>query len=205
MIALEPPDEAIVVRLLWSPEDIVDGQVTPSGFPKADLKSPARYMSVDLAAILSPPVVRCVARRQHTSAAEAQARAAADTMPGNAGNQSQPKQREQAFIAQLECSAVRAMEVTVEENKVHKAIRPLCIEPKPIEPGGKPCPLQNDAHCAVLNRSGQKGDAFLLSIRTKLAALSFGVSSLEEFLKMYGERNIPEFGQVAPKASSLPD
>lgn len=58
MTAAEPPDEAIVVRLIWTPEDVVLGKVQPAGFPKADLKTPARYMSVDRADSLSPPVMR---------------------------------------------------------------------------------------------------------------------------------------------------
>lgn len=112
---------------------------------------------------------------------------------GEQANRNPPRERDHAYSAQLQCGAIRALEATIEENKVKKAINPLDVEPKRIEPGGQPCPLGNDAHCAVLNRSAHKGDGFLLSVRTKLADLAFGVLPLETLLRGYGERRLPPF------------
>lgn len=193
MTAAEPPDEAIVVRLIWTPEDVVRGKVLPTAFPKADLKTPARYMSVDRADSLCPPVMRCVACQQHTSAAEANTKAAAKAEVGEQANPNPPRRRDHAYSAQLQCGAIRALEATVEENKVKKTVKPLDVEPKRIEPGGDPCPLGNDAHCAILNRSAHKGDGFLLLVRTKLADLAFDVLPLETLLHARGERRLPPF------------
>lgn len=76
--------------------------------------------------------------------------------------------REEAFGTLLNAGAVRA-------HQDHGGVSPFSVEADPIE--------GNPAHWAIGNKSGKTGKAYVLGLRTALAALCFGTAKLEEFFE----------------------
>ncbi|MEP3776266.1 MAG: hypothetical protein ABJM82_04490 [Shimia thalassica] len=105
---MTPPNEIDLHRLVWSPDDYVDGKLLPSAFPSGDLKTPDRYLSVDRVDQFNPDATIETANRQAENADGA-------TIV-----------REDAFSALLGCGEVRG--ITDHEGK-----HPLEVRPEPIK------------------------------------------------------------------------
>ena len=76
--------------------------------------------------------------------------------------------REEAFGTLLNTGAVRSYQDT-------EGTKPFSVAADPI--------VGNPAHCAIGNKSGKAGRAYILQLRTALADLSFGTARLDEFFQ----------------------
>lgn len=159
MLDIEPPDDMHLLRLIWSPDDVIDGQVQPAAFKKNDLRSIDRYVSVDRVDMLVPAVVR-------RTAADQQAKA----------NPENNVRREEAYSTRLVAGAIRA--ILDDQGNA-----PLIVRPEPIlDPHPE---INNPAHCMVANNSGRASKGYLLKLQTTLADLTFDTKHLEEALSEY--------------------
>ena len=156
MSGVEPPDQIDLLRLIWCPDDVVDGHVQPSAFNKNDLKGACRYLSVDRIDLIVPNVVRNIAAKQQEKA-------------------DPDKQifREVAYSTRLLTCSVRNCR-DGDGNIL------FSVDPKPIQSSD---PLEhNPAHCSIANISGKKGKKYILGLQTELAGMAFNTMCLEEAL-----------------------
>lgn len=180
------PDETELLRLVWDPDDFVDGKIQPAAF-KSDLKGdPARSLSVDRADRLIHQVIRCTATRQQTKARLKREQA------GVSEEDAAKNSIDRRFCALgVGFSAGDARKVTVDyEGKTYHG--PLRVSADRVEPGGPICPLENPAHCLVGNVSGQKSKGFVQALQTKLAAIFQGPPRpIDDILAEHGEVSLP--------------
>lgn len=153
---IEPPNGVHLLRLIWSPDDVINGQVQPAAFKKNDLRGIQRYVSVDRADSLVPAVARRTASDQKRKA-----------------NPTKGVRREEAYSTCLIAGKVRSAEDDRGET-------PFIVRPEPIvDPDPE---LNNPAHCMVANQSGRTSKGYLLQLQTMLANLTFDTKYLEEAL-----------------------
>lgn len=94
-------------RLIWSPDDIQEGRLLTSAFPRQDLQDAARYVSVSRTDKLNPEAEILTAQNQADKADGVNFR------------------RDEAWSAILNCGEVRSLEDT-EGNQ------PFAVKPEPI-------------------------------------------------------------------------
>lgn len=178
----EPGNGVDLLRLVWCPDDVIDGQLLPSAFPKQDLAgAPGRSLSVDRIDRLVPAAVRCTACRQRTKAKRTIAEAEAE------GKRPPEKPvRDHALGSVFNSGEARGVSVVFGEE-VHY---PLQVRPDEVAPGGQECPLGNEGHCAIDNISGKKSAGFIAALRAKLAAIVDYTHPLEDILSRHGEKKL---------------
>lgn len=182
MVEPELGNAVDLLRLVWCPDDVIDGQLQPSAFPKQDLLGAAgRSLSVDRIDRLVPSAVRCTACRQRTNARRKMAEAEAEGRPP-------PERpvRDSALGSVFNSGAARGLSVEL-DKEVHY---PLQVRPDVVASGGKECPLGNEGHCLVDNISGKKSPGFMLALRTKLVGIVEYTHPLEEILCRHGEKRL---------------
>lgn len=179
------PDQVDLLRLVWDPDDIVEGELQPSAFPSADLVGhPQRFLSVDRADELVPEAVRYVAAAQ-----KERARHLRELQRDREEN---ALQRDMPFGALLLTRAAREIEVPIDlgqKSAVSVVVRPLAVSPNKIPVGHEACPMGNAAHCAMANVSGKRSRGFINALRAKLIAAAHTLLPLEEILGESGERD----------------
>jgi hypothetical protein len=153
MQGFDPPDEMHLLRIIWSPDDVINGQVLPTAFKKSDLYGVERCVSVDRVDLLVPAVARNTAARQKMKS-----------------NPEKSILREEAYSTRIVTGVVRDMLDDVGE-------RPLAVHSSPILSDDPT--FDNPAHCLIANISGKKHKNYLLGLQTKLASLTFDTKHLE--------------------------
>lgn len=182
MPQLDPPDDAELLRLVWSPDDFENGVLQPSAFSRSDLMGdPKLAVSVDRSDCLVPAAVRCVACRQRSKAK----RKLAELAPGQEPPKNAPV-KDEALGAFLITEDLRNMVIDYEKSRY----QPLDVEADAVPAGGEACPLENPAHCLIRNARGPKTRGFAHAIRVKLAAMSHDIDFIEEILGRHGEARL---------------
>lgn len=139
-----PPDQIILLKLIWDPYDYDGHQIKPTAFRRQDLSGAIEaHVSADHKDLASRQCMEELARDQ-------QEKAAGRPDLG----------RDNALIGMLECGAVRAALVNVDGQEV----RAFDVLPGPID--------GNVAHCGIINLTGHAGRASVDRMRTKLARLA---------------------------------
>jgi len=113
-----PPNEVILFKLIWHPDNIADGQILPTAFRSDDLSGdPNAHVSVDRNDMAVRTTMEAIALSQASKA--------------NGEN----IHREKALIGRLLCSAVRA--ITFDGSGA------LAVVPKPIDGNDAHCGIVN--------------------------------------------------------------
>lgn len=149
-------DQVDLLRLIWCPDDVVDGEVIPTAFSKNDLKSLARCVSVDRIDQLVHAVIRHTAQSQKAKA-----------------DPELKRFRDEAYSTRLNTGSVRG--ATDKDGNC-----PFLVDRDPIS-NDDPL-IHNPAHCMIGNCSGNKGKSYLLALQTILAGLTFETMPLEDAL-----------------------
>lgn len=148
-------DVVDLFRIVWSPDDVRDGQVQPAAFSKNDLRGLERTLSVDRIDKLVPSVVRATASAQAIK-------------PSYTG-----KSREVAYSTLLNVGSVRKF-------SDDEGIPPFLVQSDPVK--DEITGIENPAHCKIANVSGKVTKGYLLQLQTTLASLTFSTSLLDKAL-----------------------
>lgn len=142
----------MLLKLVWDPEDVRDGKILPTAFRRQDLSGLLDdHVSVDR---------KDMAARETMEALSAAQR---DAVAGRADIH-----REVSLIGCLPCGVVRGTRL----DGLAGGGELLTVVPKPLK--------GNDAHCGIVNVSGNRGRAAVDRIRGELAKIASPAVTFDE-------------------------